>query len=383
MHWDTSLTVIQNSEFRTSGIPFSTYWPAIPPWDNGWFISLPGTEERCGHTCDVHQLVDTTRDESLEMSIAEGTYETTLENAVVADQYLYDLLAVDSAMLHSQTSFEDFYLSQQSGAVGQINEVTSKMKSALQPDSIFTDSIASVESALNNEVLSLYEVDSLSQANLQIDYTLQRELISVQVDSISGALQVLLNQKNQNAQIFLDSASLKNQSILPNQIPQENELFINQMNFELLEFGKDTLLVYYPQIIQIAQQCPNIGGPAVYRARTLVALFNDTIDYDNACLQNSSIRIQQSIKKVEIAPLISVIPNPADSKIDIQINKELEGICKIEISNTIGSVVYSEVRNCKEKSFSINTSFLAQGIYSVKVVAGSLPTNFVKLIIAR
>ena len=383
VHWDTSLTVIQLSLFRTSGLPLSTYWPAIPPWDNGWFFYSQNTEERCGHTCDVHELVDTTRDESLEMSIAEGTYETTLENAVAADQYLYDLLAGDSTMLHSQTSFEDFYLSHQSGAVGQINEVTGNLKSALQPDTVFTDSIATIESALNSEVSSLFELDSLSQANLQIDYTIQRELIFGKVDSIGGSLEDLLDQRNQNAQLYLDSASLKNQNVLPVQIPQENELFINQMNFELMEFGKDTLLSYYPQILQIAQQCPAIGGPAVYRARTLVALFNDTIDYENSCLQNGSLRIQQPVKNVKTTPLIAVNPNPADSKIDIRINKDLEGICKIEIATSLGSIVYSEIRNCKEKSFSIQTSFLTPGIYAVKVVVGSVATNVVKLVIAR
>jgi len=130
-------------------------------------------------------------------------------------------------------------------------------------------------------------------------------------------------------------------------------------------------------------QCPYTGGPAVYRARTLVALFNDTIDYENSCLQNGSLRIQQPVKNVKTTPLIAVNPNPADSKIDIRINKDLEGICKIEIATSLGSIVYSEIRNCKEKSFSIQTSFLTPGIYAVKVVVGSVATNVVKLVIAR
>jgi len=131
------------------------------------------------------------------------------------------------------------------------------------------------------------------------------------------------------------------------------------------------------------QQFLYIGGPAVYRARTLVALFNDTIDYENACIQNGSLRIQQPVKNVKTTPLIAVNPNPADNKIEIQINKDLDGICKIEIANSLGSIVYSEIRNCKEKSFSIQTSFLTPGIYAVKVVVGSVATDVVKLVIAR
>ena len=43
----------------------------------------------------------------------------------------------------------------------------------------------------------------------------------------------------------------------------------------------------YQQILSIAEQCPYSGGVAVYIARSLIALFNDSIIYDdeNNCLQ--------------------------------------------------------------------------------------------------
>ncbi|MDQ3049353.1 MAG: right-handed parallel beta-helix repeat-containing protein, partial [Bacteroidota bacterium] len=58
VNWDTTGTFLLSSLFRTSGLPLSVYYPAIPSWNNGWFVTQFGTEERCGPTCTIEALTD-------------------------------------------------------------------------------------------------------------------------------------------------------------------------------------------------------------------------------------------------------------------------------------------------------------------------------------
>jgi len=383
VNWNYTIPGLQGSVFRTSGAYPSIYWPLIASWESNWFKFLSDPEEGCGHTCDVQQLADTTRDESLEMSIAQGSYSTTQENVVVADQYLFDLLAGDSVMLHSESAFENFYASHESGTVGQINEVANNIKAAYQIDSVIADSIELIQVASTNTTSNLYALDSLSLINMPVDYMSQREFMISNRDSIAGELEDLLIQKNQHSNAFFDSASTLNQNVVASQIPQQNELTINEACFKFIAFGSDTLLSNFPEVLNIAHQCPSVGGPAVYRARTLVALITDTIDYDDACQQTGSLRIQLSATKKRSTPMISVIPNPANNKITISINQTLEGMCRIEIANLLGETVLSQAGNCKEQKFSLNTAYLNPGIYSVRLITGSVCSNIVKLVIAR
>ena len=65
-------------------------------------------------------------------------------------------------------------------------------------------------------------------------------------------------------------------------------------------------------MFNIAQQCPYAGGPAVYIARGLLRVVNDSIEYfdDVVCLQYGIFRTANiSVQSGE--PTIKLIPNPA------------------------------------------------------------------------
>ncbi len=383
VNYNNSIGGLFASLFRTSGNPSSVYYPAIPIWDNGWFFFSPGTEEWCGNTCNIHEIIDTTRDQSLEMSIALGTFESTEENTVVAEQYLFDLLTSDSLMLQSETVYEDFYDEHQSGTVGQINEVNSTLKSALQPDSIYYNSIFETDSIWNGYLADMQELDSLALANPQNDYSAQIETLSQQIIDVVNELKDLSIEQHETALDFIEDASILNNNISPDQLPQTNEKFINQINFQFITFGNDALVNYYNEILGVAEQCPTYGGPAVYRARTLLALLNDSLSFEDACSQYSSSRNQLANQHNKLTPKISIVPNPANNKINIILAEAFKGICQIEISNSLGESVLLEQKNCNDKSVIVSVSDLKPGVYSVKVLLGESASDIVKLVIAR
>ncbi len=155
------------------------------------------------------------------------------------------------------------------------------------------------------------------------------------------------------------------------------------MNFALIANGKDSLVNYYNQILEIAIQCPYVGGPAVFRARSLVGLFNDSISYEEDCSGNSLARGQNPELKSGLNSNVTIRPNPANDKLVVTLNQKYSGICKIEIINSLGSIALSEQHTCKEKNIDLNIINLKQGVYSVKILLGENIIHVAKLVISR
>ncbi len=143
----------------------------------------------------------------------------------------------------------------------------------------------------------------------------------------------------------------------------------------------DSLSNYYNQVLGIAEQCPTEGGPAVYRARTMVTLVNDTLNFEDACIQTNSNRNSHTTSQGKVLLDLTIIPNPAQNKISIVLSDKFSGVCKIQIINALGSDVLSEQRNYNQKSISVNTSSLLPGVYTVKVLIEENYTGISKLII--
>ncbi len=137
-------------------------------------------------------------------------------------------------------------------------------------------------------------------------------------------------------------------------------------------------------ILSIANQCPYVGGAAVERARTFIALINDSIFYDdaNVCLQSGIYRIANSDSSITLANNIIIKPNPANDKVEIFLSGNLEGVCYIELKNVMGEIVLMDEMNCKDKYKIIDLGKFSQGVYSVKVHTNNFET-IKKLVIVK
>ncbi|HNU48225.1 MAG TPA: T9SS type A sorting domain-containing protein [Bacteroidia bacterium] len=138
-------------------------------------------------------------------------------------------------------------------------------------------------------------------------------------------------------------------------------------------------------MLNIAEQCPQSGGMAVYVARSLVSLFNDTLVYDddNVCLQQGYFRMAQKANKKSISSDIAIIPNPADEMTQIILSKKQEGVCKVGITDAYSKSVYTNEFDCKTQHLTISTKGLVQGIYFVEIKINGSSVKTAKLIIAR
>ena len=137
--------------------------------------------------------------------------------------------------------------------------------------------------------------------------------------------------------------------------------------------------------MNIAVQCPQSGGIAVYIARSLVALFNDSIIYDddNVCLQQGYYRLSNELKNNKAFIEAVLIPNPASNYADVVLNKTFEGICKVKITDIYSKVIFEQSFDCGKKQFRINTTGFLNGIYNVQIIINDNAQSLIKLIIVK
>ena len=153
------------------------------------------------------------------------------------------------------------------------------------------------------------------------------------------------------------------------ELPEINSNILNDIEIHYLETGEDfnDIIANYALLLSIANQCPYAGGPAVERARTFVALVNDSILYndENVCLQSGIYKIISEDLNNQTS--LKIHPNPASTLIDISLIGAIGGICKIEMLDATGKNIMSTNMTCMEKNTRLDISRLTHGMYVVKV----------------
>jgi hypothetical protein len=136
----------------------------------------------------------------------------------------------------------------------------------------------------------------------------------------------------------------------------------------------------YNQLFDIANQNPISGGIAVYAARVMLDIdIDDEISSQGARIRKNILDTKENLSS-NLAEKLVLYPNPATDFVTLSsVNgKELNG--KIEIANSLGSIVYnSNVVNVK--SININTNSFSSGIYYLSVRSNNSTDVRIKLII--
>lgn len=113
----------------------------------------------------------------------------------------------------------------------------------------------------------------------------------------------------------------------------------------------------------LATQCPLIGGSAVYLARPIVELFDESITYNDVavCLsQGVSMKVLHQAIVSENLSAIKVYPNPAKDEINFEFG--VNRFTKLIIYDSFGKVAAVEFLQNKQM-LSLPTTIMANGIY--------------------
>jgi uncharacterized repeat protein (TIGR01451 family) len=358
------------------------------PGQSGWFQHYSGYTFYCSGTSICTSPPPALAVADLEEMIATGSLESVdyaEESQAIAEEYLYRTLEEDSNLILEDSAYVQFMLEKQDDAVGYLYDAEEYMRAAYQSDSVYLNLIDSCYHRIDVLKDSITYLEGNQPANFE---TIHDQLIFA-IEFIAQTIQNIQIQREATMSGNLADAQLINDLVIPDNLPQENTQYINDIEIHYQESGYniDVIRESYTGIFAIASQCPYAGGPAVERARAFIALLNDSASYDddNVCLQSGIYRtagVDSSNSKNDFKA-INIQPNPANDKVTINLIGKFEGLCNIEIKNTLGKTVLQKQMNCKEAVSVLDISAFAPGIYTIKINVNN--SNFInsKLVVVR
>ena len=360
----------------------------------GWFQLTSGTTFDCGKTtlCSTPPTNNYTSDELKEL-IASGAFQTDEymdESRAIAEEYLYRELREDSALWVNDSLYAAFIATNEDSVIGKLYEAEFNMDAAMQYDSVFNASMASIDSQTVAFENYISYMDSLAESGTPvINYETERQQTINTLAFLAQTKQNIIIQQEAMRDNKLQDAKLINDIIVPDELPQQNAQIINEIEIAFAEGNGnlDVIRNNYQNILNIAQQCPFAGGQSVFKARVLINLINDSVLYfdDDICLQSDIYRTgkMDSLQGSDIISSVKLMPNPANNKVTVLISGVKEGVCKINIENILSQPVLSAMLDCKKQQHTLDISKLSVGVYSVKIELNNNKYSTVKLVITR
>ena len=365
----------------------SIYYPILAQQNNGWFVpSLPNNPYQCGTTC--YDMLDEPNNEILYRIIADDsilTEEFIPESQSMARQYLFEVLQNNPDIRESDTLFQNFYTLMLDEAEGQLKEVERNFERYGKMDSTFIPMLNNIDSLVN--VYNYYKEyfdemrDSIEHLGMNADSL--KEAWYVQIENLDITRANIVMQHNAFITGEMYEGELTNNIIQPQEVPEYNSARMNEI-FMILEDGNySNIDEYHAELLSIANECPYYGGEAVYRARAMLYLINDTLQYndDANCLLYGFYKTGVTDSTLTTSERIEVKPNPASDYVSIEVGCKENDMYVADIINATGQKVLTKTLICNEKH-NVNISGIQQGAYTVVVKTKNKIQNF-KLVIVR
>jgi len=230
----------------------------------------------------------------------------------------------------------------------------------------------------NNDILQAFysDMDATNLARLaEIKYIMgfygdlsEEELADLPIDSIAS---IMLHAKELNGNFNAQSIYEENERIV-------NEIFLNSFGSERNQIDAEAA----EQLYSIAIQCPFAGGPAVYRARGLYLVVNDSIYFDDEEACNSiNYRISADMGIPDY--FVFAYPNPAQDILTFDYELIDFNDASVSIFDLTGRLILEKALNIDETQSKINLANLSSGIYFYRVIGDGQDLKQEKIIIIK
>lgn len=159
---------------------------------------------------------------------------------------------------------------------------------------------------------------------------------------------------------------------LPSQaIFEENAKTYNEIYLGTVAAGQDSLSAdQKATLTSMAETCPLIGGPAVFKARSLRNLYDPKFQYDNAmaCANWGVQWLTQgpSANDSETSGF-AMFPNPVNDMLNLKWVGDEKGQGILEVSDALGRIIDTRSIVLDAQELVLGTQKLTNGIYSISV----------------
>ncbi len=180
-----------------------------------------------------------------------------------------------------------------------------------------------------------------------------------------------------------DGVKAANAGIATSELIEANEKTVNDIY--LATIGKDVdgfSATQAADLFAIANQCPMVGGNAVFKARSLYWLIDDSYDFDDQALCLPYGIIVKNLVEHK-ANAVSVVPNPTSDEATLILARPLEGSSTLIAYNAVGKEVLRMIIPAETLRTVFNTSTLAPGVYHYALLSQDGTLGYGKLTIVR
>lgn len=346
--------------------PNSNGLPSVFPMNN-WFVK----QDKPSHTCDVilpYAGGGETELTELEKRIADGTFADMMNHEMttyLSERYLFRKISRHPELISENNGTSDFFSQKEIAPMGLFSEVEARLKEAIVSNSAFVGALKSLQSKIRTDLDSLQALDTLMDIETDNPSEAQFLLIKSLASNAALSSQLIEDYSPVRAQILQDAASI-NESISTD---KEYELFEKTVNNILINYllhPLDTL----PQneineLIYIASLCPERGGLAIYKAKSLLLTQNIYSPRQNDC-NNLERAAKISSFSTENKKFV-VNPKPAKDLVNISIKEDIENHNYAISIHNLNDIKLQDLRHLQSNNVKINISDFAPGIYFVRL----------------
>ncbi len=369
-----------------------------PSWSpSNWFDPVSGSNYDCAdhHGVDYCSQFDGERCEACLKDLDEKIASDSLENDPYTEETklilagdLYKKLDDAPALLDSLPELDAFYNDLQGSATAAFKAINDDQLALYDMDSAVVAQLHTNRTQIE-EAMTLVK-DGLEQLGDSTLTPAQRQAI---LSGISGYRQNISDLSQWNATALQVAASSKelsadniqavNTGVGTSELIEANEKAVNDIY--LATIGKDVVGFTATQaadLFAIANQCPMVGGNAVFKARSLYWLIDDTQDFEDPLLCLPFGIIVKSLVELQ-ANEVSIVPNPATDEATLMLTRETEALAYLTLYNMVGSVVLRVLVPKGVTRHAFSTADIAPGLYHYKVLGIGGRMGGGKLTIAR
>ena len=137
-----------------------------------------------------------------------------------------------------------------------------------------------------------------------------------------------------------------------------NEIYIKTIGESIFELND----LQIKDLEQIVWQCPFDGGPAVYMARSLYALVDNSIYFDDDAICSSK-DISARLAGRDVPNEFKIYPNPTTGQATVLYNIPENDKAVFYIYDLLGNLAFQQAIDYKLTSATFKLDFLKPGIY--------------------
>jgi len=367
-------------------------WPTVPNYCGGGGDGGGGLVATPNVTHKVDMLDRLTMEDSLSFS----NYSTELNYQAQAQ--VYSRLKDDTIAANSDSMAMAYVAQMDTLNIGIIKRLSQQVEGALNLTNMEPDlpALMSYKDSLMKSMSDNQGLMIMNKTEPSISELFGADsVMGSNITTVDSIIIVYFLQFDSLKALAISSAASGYDSIIPANLVESNIQLFNSVYLNTLALGIDTFTAgQINNIAYLAFQCPLQGGDAVYKARSLYALINDTV-YDDLALCGSDTSSHgsdrmltvplslASTSKDSVVSIYSLFPNPANEKVTILSNEPFCEDCRLVILDAEGQEVARFNLSAGTYSMDVDTRSFQPALYLVRISNNNKDVFKAKLNIIR